>query len=376
MQEKEYCVSGFNWGRIDIDKNSVQLTHDGYLIFKMNPKDFTKSSISNKTEVSIEFDDSKDGDALSEIKFFAPQTEQQNDKDNATELYDKIAEVTPTNAAGKEVCLFENIGFLSPKGHYDVKIYEDSVRVQNKTYDFKINYKDIARYYKLRKDEDTSFFILNLSNPLKKGKSVYECLVMELSSNEEVTAELHLTKEFEDKTGLEESMTDNELDLFVELFRSLCNVPIISSGHKFKTNDSHFLKCNLSTNEGFLFPMSDSFIFVFKRIRIIMFKDIKSVDILRMNASNDNKTFDFVINLKGRRGSLQFTGMNRNEYENLVGYLKESQLKLEETLQNTERRMEEDDDSGDNDEEYHAEEEESGDDDIMSESEEEEEEQQ
>ncbi|ELP84998.1 FACT complex subunit SSRP1-A, putative [Entamoeba invadens IP1] len=364
---KSYSVAGFNWGKLEVTPNSVDMLHDDQLIFQTDPKKFTKSSLSNKTEVSVEFDDAGDGDVLTEIRFFAPQTEQQNEKDNATELYDKVAEVTPSNASGKEVCLFENVAFLSPKGHYDVKIYEDSVRVQNNTFDFKIKYTDIQLYYKMRKDNETSFFVLSLSNPFKKGKSVYECLIMELSTTEEITAELNLTKDFEKKTGLEASMTDNELDLFIELFKSLHPTTITPSGMKFKTGDSHYIKCNMSTNEGFLYPMTDCFIFLYKRIKIAPFKEINSVDILRMNAANDNKTFDLLLDLKGRKGTLQFNGMSREVYDDLVEFLKQSGLKLEETAKGATKENANVEDSGDNDEEYHAEEGESGDDDLMSE---------
>ncbi|KAL7720368.1 FACT complex subunit SSRP1 [Entamoeba marina] len=353
----EYNAKGFNWGSLIVNKDTVSLTNDGLLILKTNSKDIMKCSISNKTEVSLEFDDSKEGDALSEIKLFQPQTETTTLRDSAQELYEEIEEVTPKNISGKELCVFENIAFLSPKGHYDVKVYEDSVRIQNKTYDYKINFKDVSMFYQLKKDEDSSFFVFRLSNPLKKGQSIYECLVMELSANEMISTELNMSEDFAATTKLDKKMNEPELELLVELFTKLCQVKLVSSGQSYKSGMNHFLRCNLSANEGYLYPLSNTFIFVFKRIRIIPFSAIKSVDIFRMGVGNET----------GRGNALQFSGVNRSEYDTLVAYLQQSNLHLDTNLKNVENKMEEID-SGDDDEEYMEEEGASGDDDIMSES--------
>ena len=43
------------------------------------------------------------------------------------------------NEVGKRInkkVVFENVSFVTPKGHYVVKLYEDYFRIQNKTYDF------------------------------------------------------------------------------------------------------------------------------------------------------------------------------------------------------------------------------------------------
>lgn len=183
---KGNCAAGYNWGTLDVNSEELVLSNDGLLVFKTKSSDIMKTTVSNKTEVSIEFDDSKEGDALQEIKFATPQTEDRTERDNVQELYERIKEHTTANTLGKEVCLIEKVHFISPKGHYDVKFYEDSVRLLNKSYDYKINYADISRYYTLYRNEETSFFMIKLSNPLKKGKSTYEHVVMELSSKEEV----------------------------------------------------------------------------------------------------------------------------------------------------------------------------------------------
>lgn len=171
-----------------------------------------------------------------------------------------------------------------------------------------------------------------------------------------------MTEEFEKKTKLEKSMSNKQLELFTELFKYLCgrDVPLYTSG-SYRT---HYVKCNLSADEGLLYPMKSSFIFIYKRVRIIPFKDMRNIEILRMSSSSDNKTFDIVINMRGRTGPLQFTGLNRNAYEIFSQYLSEVNIKVVDPYRKEEQKME-DEDSGENDEVYQ--EEESGDDDMMSE---------
>ena len=182
--EEDFSVKGYNWGQISVTSDEVTLSSDGFLILKTTPKNFTKCTL-NKGEVSVEFDDDKEGDALSEIKFATPQTDSKADKDIAQELYEDLDKVTSKEVPVKEICILEDISFLTPKGHYSVKIYDDSLRIQNGTYDFKVKYKDISVIYKLKKKDKMSFLVLRLSKVLRKGKSEYDSMIMELSDEKE-----------------------------------------------------------------------------------------------------------------------------------------------------------------------------------------------
>ena len=123
---------------------------------------------------------------MTEVKFFAPQTEFLSEREAAQELFDRVKRVIPdAGGSAKELCTIESIAFVSPKGHYNVKIARDFIRIQNKTYDYKVNFSDVTLLYALQKDETSSFFLMKLGVPLKKGKSLYDFVVMELSSTDE-----------------------------------------------------------------------------------------------------------------------------------------------------------------------------------------------
>lgn len=360
----KYCVAGYNWGNITITEDEVSLSNDGYVILKTNPKTFIKSSLSNKTDVSVEFDEGKTGDVLCEIKFFSPSNGIQNEKDNATELFQKIEEVTPEDAYGKEVCVFENVAFVTPKGHYAVKMYEDYFRVQNITYDFKIKYSDIKTYYKLAKDEETSLLLLVLSKAVIRGKSEYESLLMELSTTEEVTVDLNLSKEFEKKTRLQEQMSGVAMELFSEIFGILRNVPIHKSGITFADNrlgpSSHYFQCNYGTNEGTMYPIKDCLIYVYKRVRLIKHNDIRQIDVLRMNNIKENKTFDLEITLRDKNAKVMFTGISRDLHGRIIEYLKTSKIEVNDHIVEKQENIDNgDDDSGDDAEVYNPDDEES-----------------
>lgn len=80
-------------------------------------------------------------------------------------------------------------------GRFDIDLYETSFRLRGKTYDYKIQYQSIKKFFLLPKPDDIHMLItLGLDPPLRQGQTRYPFLVMQLKNDEEVSIELNMTE--------------------------------------------------------------------------------------------------------------------------------------------------------------------------------------
>jgi structure-specific recognition protein 1 len=81
------------------------------------------------------------------------------------------------------------------RGRFDIDMYESSFRLRGKTYDYKIQYSSIKKFFLLPKNDDThTLIVLGLEPPLRQGQTRYPFLVMQLKLDEEISLELNMTE--------------------------------------------------------------------------------------------------------------------------------------------------------------------------------------
>jgi structure-specific recognition protein 1 len=74
-------------------------------------------------------------------------------------------------------------------------MYESSFRLRGKTYDYKIQYTSIKKFFLLPKNDDMhTLIVLGLDPPLRQGQTRYPFLVMQLKLDEEISIELNMTE--------------------------------------------------------------------------------------------------------------------------------------------------------------------------------------
>ena len=72
------------------------------------------------------------------------------------------------------------------------------------------------------------------------------------------------------------------------------------------------VKCSIKANEGFLYCLDKSFMFVPKPATYIAFDNISSITMSRVGgAISASRTFDITITLKGGGAEHQFSNINR-----------------------------------------------------------------
>jgi structure-specific recognition protein 1 len=86
------------------------------------------------------------------------------------------------------------------------------------------------------------------------------------------------------------------------------------------------VKCSYKTSEGFLYPLERSLIFIDKPVIYIPLEDIIKVDFMRFKKSSVQKSFD--ITIISRKEQNKFSGIDKNDFDDLVNYFKNKNVKI------------------------------------------------
>lgn len=85
----------------------------------------------------------------------------------------------------------------------------------------------------------------------------------------------------------------------------------------------------MKANEGYLYPLEKSFLFIPKPPTFIPHSEIGVVTFSRIGTTSgtSSRTFDMKFHMKGGN-DIQFSSINREEYANLEDFLKSKKIKI------------------------------------------------
>ena len=196
-------------------------------------------------------------------------------------------------------------------------MYEKSFRLRGKTYDYKIQYDSIKKFFLLPKPDDIHTLItIGLEPPLRQGQTRYPFVVMQFKRDEDIELDLNVEQadlegKFKDK--LQEHYAGPSYIVLTHLFRGLGGKKIISPSKDFTSRHNQSgVKCSIKANEGHLYCMDRSFMFVPKPAQYVSMDNISGITMSRVGgAISASRTFDITMILKGGAGEHQFSNINR-----------------------------------------------------------------
>jgi len=196
-------------------------------------------------------------------------------------------------------------------------MYEKSFRLRGKTYDYKIQYDSIKKFFLLPKPDDLHTLItIGLDPPLRQGQTRYPFVVMQFKRDDDIELDLNINEgdlkgQYKDK--LQEHYSGPIYIVLTHLFRGLAGKKIISPSKDFVSRHQQSgVKCSIKANEGHLYCMDKSFMFVPKPATYIAMDHVQMVTMSRVGgAVSASRTFDITITLKGGAGEHQFSNINR-----------------------------------------------------------------
>ncbi|KAK0384843.1 hypothetical protein NLU13_7321 [Sarocladium strictum] len=374
LESKEHALRGWNWGKADFTKNELTFSVQNKPAFELPYSEIGNTNLAGRNEVAVEMalpqDSSDTGtnghlggargkgkkagagrDQLVEMRFYVPGVATVKDvgedgdsdggageeeKNAATLFYETLIEKAEIGEmAGDTIATFLEVLHLTPRGRFDIDMYEASFRLRGKTYDYKIQYEAIKKFMVLPKPDDMHCMLcIGLDPPLRQGQTRYPFVVMQFKKDEEVTIDLNLDEEqlqqekYKDK--LEAHYEEPLHHVVAKIFRGLANKKISSPAKDFLTHRNQYgIKCSIKASEGFLYCLEKAFMFVPKPATYIAYEQTQSITFSRIGgAVSALSTFDITVAMKGGGGSSQFSNINREDLKALETFFKLKGLRV------------------------------------------------
>lgn len=337
--------------------------------FEIPYSEISNTNLAGKNEIAVEFNLSADSaqngvnghkpattrnrgrkaaaarDELVEMRFYIPgnvskkevngndagsgeEGEEDEEQSAANFFYETLMQRAEIgDVAGDTIATFPDVLFLTPRGRFDIDMYEGSFRLRGKTYDYKVEYTAIKKVFMLPKiDEVHTLLALGLEPPLRQGQTRYPFLVMQLKLDDETVIDLNLTEEqletkYKDK--LEGHYEAPLHHVITRVFKGLSGKKVITPSKDFSSHHNlQGVKCSIKANEGALYCLDRSFMFVPKPATYVQMDQVDRIVMSRIGGQlAASRTFDITIILKGA-GDLQFSNINREEQQSLEDFFK------------------------------------------------------
>lgn len=353
LDHKEHSLRGWNWGNTDFARNELIFQVNGKPSFEIPYSQINNTNLSGKNEVTVDLTvmDNKDtaGDELVEMRFYVPGTVQSESRTTTNEDGEQVEEVEEQSKAsvffeelkekasigqvsGEAIASFADVLFLTPRGRFDIDMYPTSLRLRGKTYDHKIQYRQIERIFSLPKPDNIHhLMVVQINPPLRQGQTPYPYLVLQVSKDEELELEINLSDEvFESKyKGRLNKKYDEQTYLVLShVFKGLSDKRIILPGKFLSADGQAAVNCSLKVNEGYLYPLERSLLFTTKPTVFIPYSDISNVTVARAGElTTSNRTFDMEVNLRDGT-SHKFANIMKEEQNTIESFLKEKNVRV------------------------------------------------
>ncbi|XP_059051992.1 FACT complex subunit Ssrp1 [Achroia grisella] len=352
MLEKELSLKGWNWGTAKFNGAVLSFNVGSNTAFEI-PLHYVSQCNTGKNEVTLEFHQNDDTPiSLMEVRFHIPTNELAGDMDAVEAFHQQVMnKASVISVSGDAIAIFRELQCLTPRGRYDIKVFQTFFQLHGKTFDYKIPMSTVLRLFLLpHKDTRQMFFVVSLDPPIKQGQTRYHYLVLLFGIEEETSLELPFTEEeLKDKYDgkITKELSGPTYEVLAKIMKVIINRRVTGPGDFLGHHKTPAIACSYKAAAGYLYPLEKGFIYVHKPPVHIRFEEIASVNFARGGASS-TKSFDFEIELKS--GSVHtFSSIEKGEYDKLFDYISSKKLHVKNTGKNDKALY--NDDFGDSDNE-------------------------
>jgi structure-specific recognition protein 1 len=330
-------VKGYNWGSIDTKSNLLAFrSPNGDEIFSLNMGEIkTVQQVGKTQELSIDLQDESEvnEDSLVQVKFLFPK---EGEKD--LEIIQKSIQehIEKSGDAADLVCTFDKLSFVAPRGKYTVEIFRKYMRFSGGTHVFKVTFKQIIQMFLLPKPGTKHmYFVISLEAPVRLTRKPYFHIAFHFDKSDMIDSKnpvnLKLTKEefamyAEKKIG--EKMNGHVFEVVAKVIRALSGKKIIGTNQGYHSFEGFAgVKCSSKANEGVLYFLEKSLLFLYKPTLYIKYDEIKSIKMAR-TGTDQAKTFDMTVHLKSAK-SHPFSNIQSQERDNIVKLFNAKSIKMD-----------------------------------------------
>ena len=246
------------------------------------------------------------------------------------------------------------------RGKYDMEMFDQFLTLRGQSYNYKIPYSTVSRLFLLPRPGQTMIsFVISVNPPIRQGKTGYQHLITTFPAHDEISVNLNISDEVlasEYNGKLEKEMSGPTYEVLTKVFKVLSGKRMsIPKGFRSSRGDS-CVRCAVGNQDGLLYVLDKSFMFVNKPATNLRFDDVEHVEFDRTSQEVERralKSWDLMVVM--RAGTKHtFANVERNDYDPLVAFLKGQGVKLigaqDQTQQQTVGDDEFDDDNEDEEE--------------------------
>ncbi|PSN31544.1 FACT complex subunit Ssrp1 [Blattella germanica] len=333
MLEKELSLKGWNWGTAKFNGAVLSFDVGSNTAFEI-PLNHVSQCTTGKNEVTLEFHQNDDAPvSLMEMRFHIPSSELAGDVDPVEAFHQQVMkQASVINLSGDAITIFKEIQCLTPRGRYDIKLFQSFFQLHGKTFDYKIPMSTVLRLFVLpHKDNRQMFFVVSLDPPIKQGQTRYHYLVFLFGQEEDITIELPFTEEelqekYEGK--LTKEISGPTYEVMGKVMKAIVNRKITVPGGFVGHSGTPAIGCSYKAAAGYMYPLDRGFIYVHKPPVHIRFEEINSVNFAR--SGGGTRSFDFEVETKS--GVVHtFSSIEKGEYGKLFDFITSKKLRVKNT---------------------------------------------
>lgn len=328
--EKELCLKGWNWGTARFQGAVLSFDVGSAPAFEI-PLNNVSQCTPGKNEVTIEYHQNDDAPVnLVEMRFHIPSSEIAGGDDPVDAFHKQVMKkASVINVSGDAIAIFREIQCLTPRGRYDIKVFQTFFQLHGKTFDYKIPVSTVLRLFILpHKDGRQMFFVVSLDPPIKQGQTRYHFLTFLFGIEEDFTLELPFSEEeLKDKYDgkLTKEVSGPLYEVMGKIMKAIVNRKITVPGNFTGHSGTPAIGCSYKAAAGYMYPLERGFIYVHKPPIHIRYEEITSVNFARSGANT--RSFDFEVELKS--GVVHtFSSIEKEEYTKLWDFVSTKKLRV------------------------------------------------
>ncbi|CAG0899999.1 unnamed protein product [Darwinula stevensoni] len=328
LADRELSVKGWNWGTARFKGGVMSFDVSSATAFEI-PLPNVSQCMTGKNEVTLEFHQNDEAPvSLMEMRFHIPSSELAGDTDPVDAFKDQVMkQASVITATGDAIATFKEVQCLLPRGRYDIKLYQTSIQLHGKAYDYKISTNSVLRLF-LLPNKDQMFYVVSLDPPIKQGQTRYHFLILQFPQDSEKTIEIPLSEEelknkYDGK--LEKEMSGPTYEVLAKVMKVLVNRKVTVPGAFSGVSGMPCVTCSYKASAGLLYPLERGFLYIHKPPIHIRFEEIGTLNFARSGGST--RSFDIEIETKSSVIHT-FSSIGKEEYGKLYDFISSKKLRI------------------------------------------------
>ena len=315
--EMDICITGDNFGDLVFTENGFELkTGDEKQILQV-PFPTISTVQANKNAgfmITLHSNPKADGVVLEKMRFTVPTNEPQY---SIPECVDKISQKI-NQGAGTEEYFYQinELDLRHPSGKADFRFCKDLLYIQFDSVGIKVNYSSISLIHRLQIPDSKNYYIvMTLTNPIMKGSSKYNHIVVE-ANEEDIPTILNMP-----------DSQLNEVQAIMQFLNQIGEKKEVEHEGFFKSaHDANAVSGHYKSSDAYLY-MTNKYFLILPKCKIIDYNNVQRVEFTRISDNvRKNRYFDFTItessaSKKNNSGKTEFVNIPSEEFGPMLEFV-------------------------------------------------------